>query len=204
MKRFSDLVVYIVDDDVAVLDSLKLLLKGENFPVHTYTSCQSFLDEYQPHDGGCLVLDIGMPGMNGLELQKALQQKGKMIPIVFITGHASVPQAVQAFKNGAVDFIEKPFSHTALLEAIERALKLSYQQLNIREKKAQLSECLEQLTNREREVLDKIVSGKANKVIAHELGISQRTVEIHRANVMQKMQVRSLAELVQKTVTVAD
>ena len=204
MKRFSDLVVYIVDDDSAVLDSLQLLLEGERFPVRTYESCQAFLEQYDPHAGGCLVLDIGMPGMTGLELQKALQQKGKLIPIVFITGHANVPQAVQAFKNGAVDFIEKPFSHSALLEAIERALKMSYEQLSEQDKKSQVSERLDQLTKRERQVLDAIVSGKANKVIAHELGISQRTVEIHRANVMQKMHVRSLAELVQKTVTVAD
>lgn len=199
MKAPIDLPVYIIDDDPAVLDSIVMLLRLENSAVHTYPSGQTFLNHFDPKEGGCLVLDISMPGMSGLDLQRKLMQLKPIVPIIFITGNADVPKAVDALKNGAMDFFEKPFSADALLEAVRHALRVSHDRLHEYNAQERSSDFLNQLTQREHQILKKIADGKANKAIAHELGISQRTAEVHRANIMRKAQVHSLAELVKLT-----
>ena len=196
MKKITDLPVYIVDDDSAVLDSIAMLLRPENLRIRTYFNSHQFLEDFDPQEGGCLVLDINMPGMSGLDLQRHLSGAPPLAPIIFITGNADVPKAVQALKSGALDFIEKPFSPDALLASIRRALEISYDRLQNFIEQEKSSQIWEQLTQREIEILKKITEGKANKVIAYELGISQRTAEVHRANIMRKAQVHSLAELV--------
>lgn len=189
--------VFAVDDDVAVLESLTLLLRSVGLPARTYGSASEFLDAYDPAAPGCLVLDVRMPGMSGLELQERLHALGSKLPIIFITAHGDVPMAVKAVKAGAVDFIQKPFRDQELIDKIQRALKVD---AHLRMQVADLDEIsarLSSLTPREKEVMEGVVAGKVNKVIAHELGLSQRTVEIHRARVMEKMQAKSLAQLVQ-------
>lgn len=189
--------VFAVDDDVAVLESLTLLLRSVGLPARTYGSASEFLDAYDPAAPGCLVLDVRMPGMSGLELQERLHALGSKLPIIFITAHGDVPMAVKAVKAGAVDFIQKPFRDQELIDKIQRALKVD---AHLRMQVADLDEIsarLSSLTPREKEVMEGVVAGKVNKVIAHELGLSQRTVEIHRARVMEKMKAKSLAQLVQ-------
>lgn len=189
--------VFAVDDDVAVLESLTLLLRSVGLPAQTYGSASEFLDAYDPAAPGCLVLDVRMPGMSGLELQERLHALGSKLPIIFITAHGDVPMAVKAVKAGAVDFIQKPFRDQELIDKIQRALKVD---AHLRMQVADLDEIsarLSSLTPREKEVMEGVVAGKVNKVIAHELGLSQRTVEIHRARVMEKMKAKSLAQLVQ-------
>lgn len=161
-----------------------------------FHSGDDFLSSYTNGRAGCLVLDIRMPGLGGLELQEKLLEMGSTLPIIFITGHGDVPMAVEAMQKGAVDFIQKPFRDQELLDRIGEALKTDRERRSEREKKAEVLDRVGKLTNREREVLDLVVTGKPNKVIAYELGVSQRTVEIHRARVMEKMQARSLADLV--------
>jgi two-component system, LuxR family, response regulator FixJ len=188
--------IFIVDDDAAVRDALKLLLRSVGQAVETFGSAQEFLDAYSEDRAGCLVLDIRMPGMSGLELQQKLNEKHSILPIIFITGHGDVPMAVEAMQAGAVDFIQKPFRDQDLIDRINQALEKDNSNRAALGERNDIRKRLETLTPREREVLDLVVHGKANKVIAGDLKLSQRTVEIHRARVMEKMQASSLAHLV--------
>jgi len=188
--------VYVVDDDQAVRDSLSWLIESISIKVEVFSSAQEFLDNYRSENPGCLVADVRMPGISGLELQKILNEKNYTIPMILITGHGDVPMAVRALKNGAVDFIEKPFNDQVLLERVNQCLEKD-QNERIRHKDLQSKmSLLATLSPREREVLDQVVIGKQNKIIASDLGISNKTVEAHRANVMEKMGVASLADLV--------
>lgn len=192
--------VFVVDDDDAVRTSLRLLLKSVGLPVETFGSAQEFLDAFDAERAGCLVLDIRMPGMSGLELQQKLNEMHAIIPIVFITGHGDVPMAVEAMQHGAVDFIQKPFRDQDLIDRINQALERDKEnRAGLKERDA-IRRRMEQLTPREREVLDLVTQGKANKVIAGDLNVSQRTVEIHRARVMEKMGASSLAHLVRMVI----
>jgi two-component system response regulator FixJ len=194
--------IFVVDDDSAVRDALKLLLRSVGHAVETYGSAQEFLDAYSEDRPGCLVLDIRMPGMSGLELQQRLNEKHSILPIIFITGHGDVPMAVEAMQAGAVDFIQKPFRDQDLIDRINQALEKDSSNRAALGERNDIRRRLETLTPREREVLDLVVHGKANKVIAGDLKLSQRTVEIHRARVMEKMQASSLAHLVRMVLEV--
>ncbi|WP_226597171.1 response regulator FixJ [Marinobacter nauticus] len=196
--------VYVVEDDEAVRDSLELLLKSDSKPVKTYESANAFLKDYSDKMAGCIVLDIRMPGMDGMELQKKLNDKHSILPIIFVTGHGDVPMAVDAMKEGAVDFIQKPYREEALLEKIEAALEQDREQRKSLDEKQEIIRRVKSLTPREREIMDRMIAGQANKVIAIELEISQRTVEIHRSRVMHKMGTHSLAHLVRMVLSVKD
>lgn len=189
--------VHIVDDDEALRDSLAWLLKSTGLSVSAYASAEEFLAAWTPAMTGCIVLDVRMPGMSGLELHERLLERHSTLPIIFITGHGDVPMAVSALKRGAVDFIEKPFDDQELLKLVEQSLAQERNQRAQRRQGAEAQRRIEQLTPREREVLDLIVAGRLNKQIADDLGISIKTVEVHRARVMEKMSANSLAELVQ-------
>ncbi|GAA0850151.1 response regulator FixJ [Marinobacter pelagius] len=196
--------VYVVEDDEAVRDSLELLLKSDGKPVKTYESANAFLKDYSDKMAGCIVLDIRMPGMDGMELQKKLNEKHSILPIIFVTGHGDVPMAVDAMKEGAVDFIQKPYREEALLEKIEAALEQDLEQRKTLDEKQEIIRRIKSLTPREHEIMDRMIAGQANKVIAIELEISQRTVEIHRSRVMHKMGTHSLAHLVRMVLSVKD
>jgi len=188
--------VFIVDDDAPVRDGLKLLLRSVGHRVETYGSAQEFLDAYADDRPGCLVLDVRMPGMSGLDLQERLNERRAILPIIFITGHGDVPMAVEALQAGALDFLQKPFRDQELLDRIASALdKDAANRRELLELK-QVAARFAELTPRERSVMNLVVQGKSNKVIAGDLDISQRTVEIHRARVMEKTQAGSLAHLV--------
>ena len=189
-------VVHVVDDDVAVRQSLAFLLGSAGLSVRLYDSALSFLSALPGVVNGCIVTDIRMPEMDGLELQRHLHNRGIDLPVIVITGHADVPMAVEAMKAGAVDFIEKPFDDEALLSAIRTALDTQVRDAQKGSRNTEIARRIASLSERERQVLDGLVAGKANKVIAYDLGISPRTVEIYRANVMTKMQAASLSELV--------
>ena len=188
--------VYIVDDDQAIRHAMELLMRSVGLDYEIFHSGDDFLSNHTNDRARCLVLDIRMPGLGGLELQEQLNNTGSTLPVIFITGHGDVPMAVEAMQKGAVDFIQKPFRDQELLDRIGEALKTDQERRSAREEKAEVQSRVEKLTNRERQVLDLVVTGKPNKVIAYELGVSQRTVEIHRARVMEKMQAKSLADLV--------
>jgi FixJ family two-component response regulator len=191
-----DATVFIVDDDDAVRESLSFLMKSIGLKVASFATAQAFLDQFNPNRSGCLVLDIRIPGMSGLELQDKLNQMESILPIIFITGHGDVPMAVKAIKAGAADFVQKPFRDQ---ELIDRVREVMQDDAHARAEKMQRTEILKRmdtLTERERQVMEQVVDGKANKVVAIDLNVSQRTVEIHRANVMEKMKARSLAQLV--------
>ena len=194
--------IFVVDDDSAVRDALKLLLRSVGQSVETYGAGSEFLEAYSEDRPGCLVLDIRMPGMSGLELQQKLNEKHSILPIIFITGHGDVPMAVEAKLAGAVDFIQKPFRDQDLIDRINQALEKDTSNRAALGERNDIRRRLETLTPREREVLDLVVHGKANKVIAGDLKLSQRTVEIHRARVMEKMQASSLAHLVRMVLEV--
>jgi FixJ family two-component response regulator len=196
--------VYVVEDDEAVRDSLDLLLKSDNKLVKTYENALAFLRDYSDKMAGCIVLDIRMPGMDGMELQKKLNDKHSILPIIFVTGHGDVPMAVDAMKEGAVDFIQKPYREEALLEKIEAALAQDLEQRKSLGEKQEIIRRIKNLTPREHEIMDRMIAGQANKVIAIELEISQRTVEIHRSRVMHKMGTHSLAHLVRMVLSVKD
>ena len=192
----NEALVYVVDDDEAVRDSLTLLLKAVGLTGRAYGSATEFLESYDPEQHGCLVADIRMPGMSGLDLQAELNERGAPIPLVFITGHGDVPMAVDAMKSGALDFIEKPFRDQDLLDRVHQALAWDKERRAENLQTLAIRERLATLTPRETEVMERVVQGQANKVIAMDLNVSQRTVEIHRARVMEKMGVRSVAKLV--------
>ena len=192
--------VFIVDDDEAVRGSLKLLLRTLSLRAQAYASAQEFLASFDPRRSGCLVLDIRMPGMSGLELQEELNTRGAMLPIIFITGHGDVPMAVEAMQRGAMDFLQKPFRDQDLLDRINRALEKDRVGRELLGNRERIQARIAELTPREREVLTLVTQGQANKVIAADLQLSQRTVEIHRAHVMEKMGANSLAHLVRMVV----
>ena len=188
--------VFVVDDDSAVRHSLRWLLESAGLLVETYETAQAFLHAFQPKRPGCLVLDVRMPGLSGLDLQEQLHAQHITLPIIIITGHGDVSMAVRAMKGGAIDFIEKPFSEQLLLDRIHQAIALDAEQRIKHAQHTVIQEKIAHLTPREREVMEFVVDGKANKQIAALLERSQKTIEIHRANVMRKMEVDSLAELV--------
>jgi RNA polymerase sigma factor (sigma-70 family) len=193
--------VFIVDDDAAIRFAMQALMDSVNLEHEIYGSADEFLENVSDQRPGCLVLDIRMPGLGGLELQEELIKRKNTLPIIFITGHGDVPMAVDAMQKGAVDFIQKPFRDQELLDRIREALATDEERREAQQQHAEVALRLDRLTNREREVFDLVVTGKPNKVIAYELGVSQRTVEIHRARVMEKMQARSLADLVKMHMT---
>jgi FixJ family two-component response regulator len=191
--------VYVVDDDEAMRDSLTWLLSSTGYRVAAYPSAKGFLEGYTAELASCLVLDVRMPGSSGLELQQELNRRGASLPIIFITGHGDVPMAVNAVKNGAFHFLEKPFKDAHLLDLIEQAAKLGRMPAEGGVKGPCIAARLASLTQREREVIDRVVQGLKNRQIADQLGISVKTVEAHRARAMEKMNVRSVAGLVQVT-----
>lgn len=188
--------VFVVDDDEAMRSSLKWLIESTGMGVRTFDSADAFLTGYSPDWVGCLLLDVRMPGMNGLELQAYLTKADYHLPVIIITGHGDIGMAVKAMQSGAMDFIEKPFSDEDLLRSIRRALDVDSQARTLRAQHALVLARLEELTPREHEVLDLVAAGKSNKEMATALGVSTKTVEAHRAKVMDKMQATSLAELV--------
>jgi FixJ family two-component response regulator len=189
-------IVYIVDDDQSIRHAMSLLLKSVHIDHQVFSSADEFLELYDGNGNGCLVLDIRMPGLGGLELQDKLIESDIALPIIFITGHGDIPMAVEAMQKGAFDFIQKPFRDQELLDRIGDALNTALERQSERALKHDVQMRINTLTKREHEVLDLVVTGKPNKIIAYELGVSQRTIEIHRARVMEKMAARSLAELV--------
>jgi two-component system, LuxR family, response regulator FixJ len=187
--------IVIVDDDSAVRDSMRALIESAGYTVKVYESAKEFLKE-PPPPGSCLITDIRMPEMDGLELQEEINKRGMDLPLVVMTGHGDVPLAVRAMKAGALDFVEKPFDDEMMLASVRRALQIGHHQRNRNAEAKAAQDLIAQLTPRERNVLEKLVAGRSNKVAAYELGISPRTIEIHRANIMDKMHARSLSEVV--------
>jgi two-component system, LuxR family, response regulator FixJ len=192
----NDTTVYVIDDDSAMRESLQFLLRTANIRARTYESATAFLDALPRDSSGCVVTDVRMPGLSGLELLRKLKELGVVLPVIVITGHADVPLAVEAMKGGAADFIEKPFDDEVLLASVRAALKVQDGQAGQQAARAAIAERLGGLSARERQVLDGLVGGLPNKTIAYDLGISPRTVEIYRANVMTKMEAASLSDLV--------
>ncbi|HSW69089.1 MAG TPA: response regulator transcription factor [Gammaproteobacteria bacterium] len=194
-------IVYVVDDDQAMVESLSWIIESVGLKAKTYVRAQDFLDEYNPIQHGCLLLDVRMPGMSGPELQLRLNEKSAALPIIFISGHGDVPLAVRVMKAGAVDFLTKPFNDQLLLESINKALRYDKTNREKQQVNAQAEAKFALLSPRETQVLQGIVAGKQNKVISSELNISLKTVEAHRASVMKKMSVKSVPELVKLVLT---
>jgi FixJ family two-component response regulator len=192
--------VAVVDDDKAVRDSLQWLVESVGLKARTYESAQRFLEDLDRDEFGCAVLDIRLPGMSGLDLQDRLNERGKDIPTIIITGHADVPVAVRAMKAGAMDFIEKPFSNQMLLDRIRDALEADDAHRSTAQQVEQIETRMSRLTPREREVMQLVVQGRLNKQIAADLGLSHKTIEVHRAHVMEKMEADTLADLVRMAV----
>ena len=198
----EDATILVVDDDESVRDSLQLLLEAEGFKVRSYASAPAFLEAGKSVTRGCIILDVRMPEMDGLELLDHLKSQKNQLPVIMITGHGDVPMAVKAMKFGARDFIEKPFTDDVLLESVSRAISVCDKNQTHDHSVAEINSRVARLTPRERDVLVQLVIGRPNKLIAYELGISPRTVEIHRARVMEKMNTRSLSELVRMALLV--
>jgi two-component system response regulator FixJ len=192
----SEPTVFVVDDDPAMRQSLRWLLQSVGLAVEAFPSAEAFLDAADSTRPGCLVLDVRMPGMSGLHLQDELKARGVTLPIIVVTGYAEVPTAVRALKGGATDFIEKPFSDQLLVDSVRNAIALDQQARALGAERAEIVGRLALLSGREREVMERVTEGKANKVIAIELGIGEKTVEVHRASVMRKLQVDSVAALI--------
>jgi len=188
--------VYIVDDDPSVCDSLSWLLESENLVTRIFFSAEEFLDAYRREWSGCITLDVRMPGMSGLELQECLKQKCNSLPVIIITAHADVPMAIRAMKAGAFDFIEKPFLDEQLLDCIRRAIETGNRSRHEQDQRLEIKQHYTTLTPRERQVIQMVVTGMANKVIAADLGLSTKTIEVHRSRIMSKMKARSLSQLV--------
>ena len=193
--------VYLIDDDPAMRDSLSFLLSTQDIQVEAFESPLTFLESAVPLNSGCIITDMRMPEMTGLQLVRKVQEKGGCAPIILITGHGDVPLAVEAMKAGVSDFIEKPFSDDVIIGAVHAAFARAATMDRLEMEKAEAIARIESLTPREREVMDGLVAGRANKVIADDLKISARTVEIYRANVMTKMNAQSLSELVRSAIT---
>ena len=190
------LTVHVVDDDLSVRSALSRLFRSVGHAVRTFDSALAYLDEASSDVPGCVVLDIRMPGMDGLTLQERMSERGLVVPIVFVSAHGDISASVQAMKRGAVDFLEKPFDEDELLDAMDRAFELDAELRSQKRSRAQTQRGLERLTSREYEVMTYVIAGRMNKVIARELGVSEKTVKVHRGRVMSKMEARSLADLV--------
>jgi len=188
--------VYVVDDDAAMRKSLRWLIESVGLEVEAFASANEFLDAITTDAAGCLLLDVRMPGMSGLDLQEQLKQKRVSLPVIMVTGHADVPMAVRALKSGAFDFIEKPFNDQVLLERVQRAIEFEEQAQTEHAKRAEIDGRIESLTPRERQVMEMVVNGMANKQIAAELGLSEKTIEVHRKHVMDKMRAGNVADLI--------
>ena len=193
--------IFVVDDDAAVRDSLRWVIESNGWKVEAHPSAEAFLNSYTPNRLGCLILDVRMPGMSGPELQKLLNERQCSLPIIFISAHGTVPTAVRAMQAGAVDFIMKPYNNVTLLERIDKCVERARQHADINRQGNIVRERLAKLTAREREILELVVTGKSNKQMAAQLQISIKTVEAHRAKIMSKLQVHSLAELVSLALT---
>lgn len=187
--------VFLIDDDPAVRTSVSLLLTSMGHPVEAFESAQQFLDAYRDSRPGCIVVDVRMPGLSGLELQGKLKSVGVTLPVIVITGYGDIPMAVKAMQAGAITFLEKPFREQELWENVQKAIELDSESRRRATQRSEWLERLAKLTSAERQVLDRVVAGHPNKQIAAELGVSQRTIEVRRANVMRKMQVASVVEL---------
>lgn len=198
----DDAIVFIVDDDEAVRQSTAWLIESIGLKVNTFVSADDFLENYN-NESGCIVMDVRMPGMSGLEAQEEMKNRGIALPLIFITGHGDVPMAVRALKRGAFDFIEKPFNDQLLLDAVQRGLKLNSEARESLIQNESIDKRISSLTPREHEVMLRVTEGKPNKVIAHELNVSIKTVEVHRARMMEKMEASSVAELVKVTLQAA-
>lgn len=192
--------VFVVDDDQAMRNSLKWLIESVGMSVEVFGSADEFIRSYYPGRAGCLLLDVRMPGMSGLELQEYFVEQQIRIPVIIITGHGDVPMAVRAMKVGAVDFIEKPFNDELLLDSIRNALIIDVEQRSLQAERSEIAARLAELTPREHQVMEMVTDGRANKEIALALGVSAKTVEAHRARVMEKMQASSLADLVKMAI----
>jgi len=197
-------VVHIVDDDDAVRDALSLLMLSEDIAVKTFASADEFLTQHAEEQPGCLLLDVRMPGTNGLELLDILNEKKVTLPVIFITGHGDVHMAVKAMKAGALDFIEKPFDNERLVKVVHNCISTCTDLNDTSEHKREIEARIARLTKREKQIMGMLVDGKQNKVIARELGISPRTVELHRAKVMEKLQAHSLSEVVRSALLVEE
>ena len=195
-----DKTVFVIDDDVAVRQGLSFMLRSAGYPVEAFPSAHSFLEDYDPRRGGCLLLDVQMPRTTGLELQQRLNLRGWRIPVIFITGHGTIPSAIAAMKSGAFDFIEKPLREDTLLESVERALHWNDKAYEERLERATLQGRAALLTPREREVFELVAAGEPNKIIASRLGISFRTVELHRTHIIEKLKARSLSDLIRMAI----
>jgi FixJ family two-component response regulator len=195
----KDCKVFIVDDDEAVRQSTAWLIESIGLNVNTYTSADEFLQNCNDNDTGCIIMDVRMPGISGLDAQEEMNRRKINLPLIFITGHGDVPMAVKALKRGAFDFIEKPFNDQHLIDAVQRALKQNNESVELRNANESINQRIASLTPRESEVMERVTQGKPNKLIAHELKVSIKTVEVHRARVMEKMQAGSVAELVKIT-----
>lgn len=194
----EDKTIFIVDDDQAVRDSLGWLISSVGFKAETFASAQEFLEAYQPGRSGCVLVDVRMPGMSGLELQKRMAAQPFCLPVIIVTGHGDVQMAVRAMKDGAFDFIEKPYNDQVLLDLVQKAVEECERRRTAQTESHIVTALADTLTPRERQVMDLIVMGNTNKQIAHALKISDKTVEVHRARVMEKLEASSLAELVRK------
>ena len=187
--------VYVVDDDEAVRDSVQWLLEGQDFRVRCFESAETFLARYDPREVACMIVDIRMSGMSGLELQDRLVERGSPLPIAIVTGHGDVPLAVDTMKKGALDFFQKPFKEEQLISLVERMLEQARINFSAQQQTASRDALLAKLTGRESQVLERIVAGRLNKQIADDLGISIKTVEAHRANIMEKLGANTVADL---------
>ena len=197
----TDRTVFVVDDDTAALDSLVMLLRSDGLTPKGFLSAHDFMAQFDPEARGCVITDLRMPSMDGVELIKALKAAGCILPVIVITGHADVSRAVDAMKAGATDFLEKPYESEQILRAVRASLEENDAAVDASAARVRIQRRMESLTVRERQVLDLIMEGASNKVIAAKLSISPRTVEIYRANVMSKMRADSLSELIRTTIT---
>ena len=189
-------IVYVIDDDSSTRELLAWLMKRHTIPCETFADPRGFLKAYHPGAAACLILDLHMPGMTGLDLQRTLNEQGVHLPVIFLSGRADVPKAVAAVKGGAVDFVEKPFDYKRLVDLVRECLARDGESRAQRERRRVMSERIAQLTHREREVMERVVAGKINRLIAEELDISVKTVEAHRAHIMEKLGLNSVQELV--------
>ena len=196
IAKIPNQVVFVVDDDASMRDAISRLLNAVGLTVQTFASARAFLNRRLPDVPGCVVLDVRLPGLSGLDLQREMVERGIHIPVVFITGHGDIPMSVQAMKAGAVEFLTKPFRDQDMLDAVRSGIQLDRKAREERAELAELRDCVRQLTQREQEVMSLVVSGLLNKQIALQLGTSEKTIKIHRGQVMRKMRANSLADLV--------